>query len=410
MTSYAIKESDSLVMSADIELASLSTVTGFFFAFRLFFVLLAVRIFQQDAQTGVVASLALNYVLLFLALFTLSESEPRSWLAFRRQPCFTWVIAYTLLTGISLVWSVAASLPAAAAFWLAMSADTVIVILQLRHHAAAHVARSLMSGYIWGASMIAAIAWLMPAQSDLRLGDEDLLGPNQIGWLCALACFFAQYLIRQRSQGLWKTHAFLLGITVLRSLSKTTILAFLVAQAYILLRDSSMSRKTKLLMAAVTTLVCFAFYGLLSDYFEVYTTTGNQSENLTGRIGIWAYIAAEAFDRPWLGHGFHSVWKVIPIFYGVFEARHAHNEILQQFYAYGVAGLAVLVGTYGSIVRAVVQLSEPSMRVFFEGLVLFVLIRGLADTEVFDLSWPMWLLVLFGALAAEVPSHHGGAA
>lgn len=29
---------------------------------------------------------------------------------------------------------------------------------------------------------------------------------------------------------------------------------------------------------------------------------------------------------------------------------------------------------------------------------LFVLIRGLADTEVFDLSLPLWAIVLIGAI------------
>jgi hypothetical protein len=32
---------------------------------------------------------------------------------------------------------------------------------------------------------------------------------------------------------------------------------------------------------------------------------------------------------------------------------------------------------------------------------LFVLVGGFADTEVFDISWPMWLTVLFGAFVSE---------
>jgi exopolysaccharide production protein ExoQ len=384
--------------------APLSTVAGFFFAFRLFFVLLAVRVFQQDASVGVMASLVVNWLLLLSAMLPGAAHEGQSWSTIKSQPCFRWAAAYLLLTGLSLSWSVTASLAAAAAFWLAMAADTLIVILQLRQHAAELVASSLLRGFVWGSSFIAVIAWLLPAQSDLRLGDEELLGPNQIGWLCGLAFFFAQYLLRTHGDGIWKVHAFVLAVTMLRTLSKTTIIAFLAAQSFILLRDRSISRKTKITVTAATLTICLAFSGLLSQYYDVYTTTGSgdQAESLTGRLGIWTYILAEALDKPWFGHGFHSVWKVIPPFYSsAFEARHAHNELLQQFYAYGLAGVALLGTIYVSIGRAIRKFQSHGLKVLFGGLLLFVIIRGLADTEVFDISWPIWLVVLFGALAAQ---------
>jgi O-antigen ligase len=162
-------------------------------------------------------------------------------------------------------------------------------------------------------------------------------------------------------------------------------------------------------------LVCAAlaivavFWGLLSAYYDVYTNAGNQSETLTGRIGIWAYILNEALQQPWIGHGFHSVWKVIPAF-GVFEARHAHNELLQQFYAYGVAGVVMLVGLYGSVVREIRMAPSGRMKTLFIGLMVFIIVRGFADTEVFDLSLPIWLIVPVGSILheelrrAEVPA------
>jgi exopolysaccharide production protein ExoQ len=393
--------------------APLSTVVGFFFAFRLFSVLLAVRVFQLDASVGVAASLVLNYLLLLAAMLSGQTTAGSTWSRIKDQPCFRWVMAYLFLTGLSLSWSVTSSLPAAAAFWVAMTADAVIVMLQLRVYAANVVASSLLSGFVWGSSFIAVIAWLMPAQSDLRLGDEELLGPNQIGWLCGLAFFFAQYLLRTHWAGIWKMHAFILAITMLRSLSKTTIIAFLVAQGFILFRDETIPRKTKIRIIVLVLGVCLVFSGLLLQYYGVYTTdgSGNQSESLTGRVGIWAYIVAEALEKPWFGHGFHSVWKVIPPFYNSsFEARHAHNELIQQFYAYGLAGVALLITTYASIARTIRKFQSGALKTLFGGLLLFVLIRGFADTEVFDLSWPMWLTVLFGALAtqqsvaAEVPA------
>jgi exopolysaccharide production protein ExoQ len=380
---------------------ALSQLTGFYFAFRLFFVLFAVRVFGATAQAGVGASLVCNYALLGIALLSMSAKIAPDRL--RDQPCVRWAIAYIVLTGLSLCWSVTASLPAAVAFWGAMCADAAIVALQLRHHDAETVAHSLMGGFVRGATLIAIIAWLIPAQSDLRLGDEELLGPNQIGWLCGLAFFFAQYLMLGKSGREWKLSAAFLAITLLRSLSKTTIVAFVAAQCFILLRDRAIHRRTRLILLCGALIVVILFSGLLVTYFDIYTNTGagTQAESLTGRLGIWLYIAAEAMDRPWFGHGFHSVWKVIPVFYGSFEARHAHSELLQQFYAYGAAGVALLVALYASAFRAIRKLQDQSAKTLWSGFLLFVLIRGLADTEAFDLSWPMWLLVLFGALASQ---------
>jgi O-antigen ligase len=143
--------------------------------------------------------------------------------------------------------------------------------------------------------------------------------------------------------------------------------------------------------------VLFVFSHLLSEYYTVYTNAGNQAETLTGRFGIWLYFLGEAVQKPWIGHGFHSVWKIIPPF-SEFEARHAHNELIQQFYAYGIAGVAIVIAIYGSIWRQLRRLSDPSLRTFFLGMLLFVVVRCTADTETFDLSLPVWFIAIIGAL------------
>jgi exopolysaccharide production protein ExoQ len=375
---------------------------GFYLSFRLFFPLLAVRVFGQDAQYGVVVSLALNYLLPCLAALGAVGTAPSALRPVSQLPSFRWVLLFLAFSGISLLWSVTASLSAAIAFWVAMVADTAIVILLLCRGPLDSIVNSLIRGYIWGSCAIAIVAWLMPTQSDLRLGDEQLLGPNQIGWSCAFAFFLAQYLMRRKS-GNWTMPALLLAVTLLRSLSKTTIIAFLVGQAYILLRDRSMNRKTKLLLSGLALLVVLVFWGLLANYYVVYTNAGNQAETLTGRLGIWLYFLTEAVQKPWIGHGFHSVWKVIPPF-DEFEARHAHNELLQQFYAYGAVGVFMLVALYGSVWRQIRRLADPSLRVLFLGMLLFVIVRGFADTEPFDLSLPLWFIAIIGALIQHSPA------
>jgi exopolysaccharide production protein ExoQ len=376
-------------------------VIGFFFSIRFFFVPLSTHVLNADPQTGVMLSLGLNYILLTIIVFHSIGFAPRTLASLARLPCYRWVLCFLSFSGSSLMWSATSSLPAAIAFWCAMAADLAMVILLLRTDNTIDICSSIMKGYVYGACCIALIAWIMPAQSDLRLGDDEFIGPNQIGYACAFAAFFAQYLMREE-QGRWRVPASFLAITLFRSLSKTTIFAFVAGEAVIFMWDKSIRRKTKLVLLLGTILVVVIFWGLLASYYDVYTNAGDQADTLTGRLGIWAYILDKSLDQPWIGHGFHSVWKVIPPFGSdQFEARHAHNELLQQFYAYGVAGIILLIGLYGSFCRQIKKLPKSPLRALLFGLLAFVVVRGFADTEAFDLSLPLWAITMFSALMAE---------
>lgn len=374
----------------------LAVATGFYYSVRLIFPLLAVRLLRQDPRDGVAASLALNYLFLALVLFATVGNAPRTFRSMLHAPFVRRVLYFLAFSGISLFWTVAASRSAAGAFWCAMAADSAIVLLLLRDGPAKQVSDSLMRGYVWGSCLVAVVAWILPAQSDLRLGDEELLGPNQIGWMCAFALFLAHYLIRIRKESR-TPQVFLLGITLLRSFSKTSIIAFLIGEGYILLCDREMGRKAKLVLICSAALLLVVFSSLAAKYYAIYSNAGNQAETLTGRLGIWLFFATEALQKPWIGHGFHSVWKVVPPF-GEFEARHAHNELLQQFYAYGVIGVALVLALYWGIWRQIRRLADSPMKVLFTGILLLVIVRGFADTEPFDLSLPLWFIVMMGAL------------
>jgi hypothetical protein len=93
------------------------------------------------------------------------------------------------------------------------------------------------------------------------------------------------------------------------------------------------------------------------------------------------------------------LWKVVPPFGSdQFEARHAENEILQQIYVYGAMGVVMLCGLYGSFYRKIRRLAKGPVRVALTSLLLFVLVRGLAEAEPFDLLLPLWAIVLFSVL------------
>jgi exopolysaccharide production protein ExoQ len=258
-----------------------------------------------------------------------------------------------------------------------------------------------MKGFIWSSCLLALAGWLLPTQADLRLGDEQFFNTNEIGNLCAFAVFFAQFLTRQ-NEGKWRFAKFFLVITLIRSLSKTTLVAFLVSECFLLVMDRSMRRKTKILLLTSAIFLIFAFWGLFEAYYDVYTTAGNQAETFTGRIAIWLYVLAAVTDHPWsiwIGHGFDSWWRVVPPFGNeMFEARHAENEFLQQLYAYGLAGVILLAAVYGSLFRQLRKLQRNPTKILFLSFLIFILVRGLAEADAFDLLLPLWSIVVISVL------------
>jgi exopolysaccharide production protein ExoQ len=380
-------------------------LVGFFLGFHLIVIVLAAWLFGATPQAGDMVDLSLNYLVLVVVAFA-CLGNARCDLHFLRSAPSFWALCFLLFSGCSLAWTVAVSVPAAFVFWCAMAADVAMVILLLRSQTAERVITSLFRGYVYGACAVALIAWLLPTPADKRLGYEGLMGTNAIGFACAFAFFIVQYLVLVRRER-HTLAMLLLGITLLRSLSKTTIVAFLLSQTILLATSRNIPRRTKILVTLSAFLIVLLFSSMLVSYIEDYATSNeagySEADSLSGRLGIWALIGSEATERPWFGHGFHSVWNVIPPFGADhFEIRHAHNELLQQFYAYGAVGVVLFFGIYVSFFRQIRRLPRGTLRTFLFSFLVFILIRGLADTEVFDLSLPLWMIILFSALMQRV--------
>jgi exopolysaccharide production protein ExoQ len=389
----------------------LASAVGFFFSFRLCIVLLSVDLLGVEPSTGTAIGILLG-VFLFGLVCVNAEGPAASTLrsVFQASPA-RWAIAFIIFSGLSLVWSETASLPNSAAYWAGMAIDVASVVLLIGSETSSGEGHAILKGYIWSTCCLAAIAWIMPAASDLRLGDEQFFNSNEIGNLCAFAIFFAQYLTRAE-RGDWRTAKFFLVVTLIRSLSKATLAAFLLSEVLLLILDKSMSRKTKWLIVVAALILLAVFWGLLAAYFDYYTNNGNQAETLTGRIVIWLYVLGGITDHSWtlvIGHGFDSWWKVVPPFGGeLFEARHAENEILQQLYAYGLAGIVLLIGIYGGLFRQLRKLEVSPVRTVFLCFLAYIVVRGLAESDAFDLLLPLWAIILISSLAtlrlkAELP-------
>lgn len=368
----------------------LPNIVGFVFAFRISLTFL---FFQSDPAQGSAATVLLSVVLFLTALMRRSIDPLESRDGISLPLTVWWIGIYLVLVLCSLAWTTVPSLPDATAYWLAMAADVGTILLLVYYRPMARQAHHIMQGFVIGTSMVGVIAWCIPAMDDLRLGNEDFLHPNAIGFELAIAALFAFYLAHSRKY--WTWFAAGLAITLLRDLSKTCIAAFVLAALFYLLQDSQLGCRSRIAIGAGVTLVVVSFWTILEAYADIYSQSTNV-ETLTGRTVIWATSLEIALEKPWIGHGFYSFRWTVPLF-GDFEAGHAHNELLQQFFAYGVLGVAVVVILYWVFFRQIRATPSCGLKTLALALLIFALVRGLVDTERFDLSYPLWLIALLSA-------------
>ncbi|ADW67655.1 O-antigen ligase family protein [Granulicella tundricola] len=374
---------------------SMAGFVGLYFGVRACLVFL---FFQSEPQNGAILSILLNLGLLVVVAFYAAGPGKMNWGAAMRVWPFRFVLLYLGLSLASLAWTEAQSAAVAGGYWLALAADVALVLLVLKADPTAASSDSLLKGFVYGVGLLAVVAWLSPAQADLRIGDDDFLSPNVIGFECAMGTLLCQYLAPQGAR--WKWLGVALAVTLMRSLSKTSIIAFLVAESFYLLRTNALSRANKIAIVSGALFTAIVFSGFFMAYYTVYTNAGTQAETLTGRTSIWLVAGGLALEEPWLGHGFHSFHSVVPIF-GTFQAWHAHNEWLQQFFSYGIAGVALVAALYISLFRQLRRHALDPLGGVFRALLLLVFVRSFVDTERFDISLPLWMITLVSLTLAQ---------
>jgi len=373
----------------------LSGFVGGYFALRICITFL---FFQSDPKTGTMVSVALNLLLMIpVAVYAIGPSSPGLKLATYPWPVRL-VAAFLVLALLSLLWSETSSVAVALGYWSALAADVVMVLLLLRTDGGQRGCESLFKGFAVGAGLLALVAWSFPASQDLRLGSDDFLSPNLIGFQCCLGLLVCQRFLAERA--LWKLLAALLAITLLRSLSKTSILSFFLLETIYLVRTRTIRLATKLWITGGTLVALAAFSGLFVSYYAVYANAGNQAETLTGRTTIWLLAFNLALETPWLGHGFHSFHDIFPLV-GTYQAWHAHNELLQQFFVYGLVGVVLVAALYATLFVQLRRHPHEPLARLGRMLLLLVAIRSFVEADRFDLSFPMWAVTAISLAISE---------
>ena len=367
-------------------------LVGFVFAFRA---CLTVLWFQNEPELGAIISVALSFTLLIAAALSTIGSKPSIAASCFRTLTLRWIAAFLALNLISLLWT-AGPLNAAAGYGAAWIADIATIWFILRDTPTEDQAAAVMKGYILGACLMAVVAWSLPALPDLRLGDELYFHPNNIGMICVFGTLMALYLSHEETN--WRWPAFWLALTLIRSISKTSIIAFLIAMTYYLFKEEALKRATKIKIAIAGAAILAALSGPLARYADLYTESVDPS-TLTGRTLIWSITYDLAITKPLLGHGFYAYRFVVPPF-GTFEATHAHNELLQQFFALGAVGAILVVGLYWIMFRQIRRAPGSPLKNLAATVLIFAILHGIADTLPSDLSFPLWLMAMLSILLA----------
>jgi O-antigen ligase len=372
---------------------------GFVFSFR---VCLTVLWFQEEPEQASILSVALSLTLLIAAAFSTIGSTPSVPAFCFRTPSLRSIIALLVLALLSLLWT-PAPLSAAAGYWVAWAADVATIWFILRDGLPENSGAAIMKGFVSGACLVALVAWYLPATADLRLGDEDFLHPNALGLLFSIASLLGFHLARKTAVWIWP--AFFLAATLLRTISKSSIIAFAAAVGFALFRDSTLSRRVKIRIGIAAGIILASLWGILETYVISYSE-GLGPETLTGRTLIWAASLEYAIKKPILGNGFYSYRFIVPPF-GVFEAQQAHDELLQQFFSFGAVGAILTIAIYWIFFRQIRRSPASPLKTLAATLLLFALIRGLTDTPIFDLSFPLWLMTMLSILlATQTSSRH----
>jgi O-antigen ligase len=369
-------------------------LVGFTFAVRT---CLTVLLFQRDPQQATILSGILSLALFAATVFYSAGGMPSIAVSCFRTPTIRWIAAFLAFALVSLLWSAAPS-ATAGGYWVAWAADVATIWFLLRGGVAEAQASALIKGFVWGACVVAAVAWVIPLTDDLRLGNEDYLHPNVIGFLFSIGTFLAIYLAPDKT--MWRWPAFFLGTTLLRTLSKSSIIAFVGAFCFYLIVDSTFSRKVKVRIGLASGVILASLWGVLEAYLNNYTERSTNLETLTGRTLIWAVSLEYALEKPFLGNGFFAYRFVVPPF-GEFQAQQAHDELLQQFFAFGAVGVILTIALYWVFFKQIRRAPHSRLKNLAGTLLLFALIHGLTDAQITDLSLPLWLMTMLSILLAS---------
>jgi hypothetical protein len=315
------------------------------------------------------------------------------------------LVLLILWAGTTLWWTRVNSLFSAFGYWTGIAISVLVVSLLLSLGDTDKVACKSLQGYVWSGLGFALVALLSNSTTaDGRLGNEDFLHPNAIGNQMAIASFCASYLILQTKTNLKEHRCYtaillILLFTLLRSMSKTCIVAFLLAfPVYLAVTKISFQKKIALLW--LTGGLVLISSATLSEYIGNYISDrgGENLTTATGRTRIWELTWDLIQQRPFLGYGFQSFRDVADQIVGV-RLINPHNEFLDVWVNLGLIGLTLTLITYIGYILLLKRALRSGLpqAAFGLALLIYSLVRGLTEASITPgepMVYPIALMML----------------
>ena len=343
--------------------------------------------FQRAPVVGTVIVVVLTLMIALFASTLPKDSDPEL------PDAWKWIKIYLLLSVISLCWT-SGDKTSAAGYLLITLAETYTVWRLLWCKDRTGILHDSMRGLAYGALFIGLLALTAIGQAEgSRIGNDDFLHPNMVGYSISLGLFASVWLWRATFYKRWAAVSTICFAMLLRSFSKTSIVASCFALAIYFIFFLKVRFRTKVAIALSASIVVLVLLPLLLTYFDEFVDDPNTGEQnvltVSGRTFLWAILVSEYQKKPILGWGFYSVKAFTPDEWDV-NALQAHNEILQQLFTLGLVGLGVSSVVYFKTARHFLR----SRNWFAIMVLLFFVVRGVAEADFYGLGMPVPMILL----------------
>ncbi|PSJ61617.1 O-antigen ligase family protein [Pseudaminobacter soli (ex Li et al. 2025)] len=316
---------------------------------------------------------------------------------------FHWVVAFGLLTCLSVFWSAAPGVTARAG--LQYMSHIVCALIAARTVGV----RTLTLGVLTGVCLVVLYSLAFGGYHyDPLDGNYSFVGAfsskNLLGFFSSLGIYFgfaALFILRER--GLWALLALatfgLAGYALIASQSATSIIATVATLAMLmglraLLLFAPRTRKTFFLVVPIAGLFV-VFIGLNAGGVDLLLGAFGKDSTLTGRTYLWGEGLAAWAQAPTFGVGYQAYWvqgfseaeRLWEEFYiGSRSGFHFHNTYIEVLVELGVTGLLLLALVLlrvlvGHLVRLLDDADNVASHVMV-GLAAMLAVRSFFEVDV----------------------------
>jgi len=323
------------------------------------------------------------------------------------------ILAVTMMTLVSVVWSIDPDTTLRRSFALIMTTLFGLWLASRWNWRELILLIASTFGVLAVLSVVMALA--VPSlgiDHDVHAGawkglwwEKNTLGAV-MGWGAISAYAAIQFDPKRRF--IWMGLAVLCTALILLSTSKTALLAWLLGTGGaigIALCRKGFGFATLMLFLALTGGALFALILAIAP-LEFLELLGRDA-TLTGRTDIWVILSRQIAEDPWLGYGYKAFWSVEdgPVYWvragTSWPVPTAHNGWIEVALAIGIPGMLMMAVVFlGAAVRAIGRLFRGTEAYWALPYIALIAVVSVSESNLMQQNSMGW--VLFVATAAKL--------